>query len=164
MSISSKKLVRRIEAAFSARQAPDAVLNIKPGQDWFDSDEKDTLWFHQREWRSISIEEWDRRHFALSFFTPEALAYYLPSIMLHSILAPGECLTAVSSVIYTLSSNSDSSKALNIRYMVLNREERSVLKEWILMLFDNPAYGYRENAGELLRAVATLDSLAGEGI
>jgi hypothetical protein len=52
-------------------------------------DDEDPNWFSGKDWRDLCQDDWEQHYDAVSFFTPEAFAYYLPSIL--SLTADGRC-------------------------------------------------------------------------
>ena len=87
----------RIEAAFAGRAMPAEVVDASVTQ--FDSDVDEALWFAGREWRELRWKDWLDHSSALLFFSREAFAYYLPSLLLHSARNTSDWSYAVDSLI-----------------------------------------------------------------
>jgi hypothetical protein len=95
-------------------------------------------------------------------FTPEAFAYYLPSIVCLSIQFPEKWFFPVDSLLRVL----DCSPVVEYwdsfivtRLIGLKQEEYQVLKEWILWFSENPPAGLEVDFG---RAFDTIDLLENE--
>ena len=124
-------LLDKIQKAFAHRAKPQSVL--EPTR-FFGPDEQDTLWFTGRDWRELSAEDWNQHHGASIFFTHEAFAYYLPSIL--SLSAGGRHdLIDADSIIMSLDRSPTIAywdENLTRRFLGLTDEEYDVLKEWLL--------------------------------
>ena len=66
-------LIKKIEAAFAHRQMPAEVVNME-GRYQIDSDVDDALWFQGRDWRSLTRDDWEKRHWGVIFLSPHAFA------------------------------------------------------------------------------------------
>jgi hypothetical protein len=127
-------LIEIIEDAFINRTIPNETLNVPHGRDCFDSDERDALWFLNREWHDITAQDWAAHYAALTFFTAEALAYYLPSIMITALKFPNEPLIAAENLIDLLFVEDtqlfgvDGRKS---RFSMLHRGELDALGAWL---------------------------------
>jgi hypothetical protein len=74
-------LAEVIEKAFAGREMPAKVTDSDCTAP-IDPDIEDALWFSGRNWREITWNDWKGHDVALSFFTRDALAYWLPSVLL----------------------------------------------------------------------------------
>jgi hypothetical protein len=149
----------KIEAAFKHREMPQqlATLGAK-----LSGDDDDALWFAGKDWRELSPDDWEMHHTAVSFFTREAFAYYLPSIL--SLSAYGRCdLLAADQIISSLDRSPTVAYWdgwLTDRFLGLTDEEYDVIKEWVLSLSGRDYVTYGDDA--LTRAYETVDLLQRE--
>ena len=111
---------------------------------------------------SVTWDEWEAHRDAFFSFTPEAFAYYLPSILCLSIQFPGQWFAPVDSLLKIL----DRSPVVEYwdafvvtRLVGLKTTEYEALKEWLLWLSDQPMLGSEEDLG---RALDTIDLLQSE--
>lgn len=163
------KLADKIERAFAGRQIPlnlvDAANLAHP-----DCDVEDALWFSGRDRDELRWQDWQEHSSAIYFFVPDAFAYYLPSVMVLSLQNPVEDLSVADAVISYLDCSPDPegwTDGLASRFLLLNRAELDVLKEWLLQLCEYEPYrGYglaASGPGEKFgRAFDTLDLLQKE--
>ena len=157
-------LSEKIEKAFAGRQIPDKVLDVPPGRGWFDSDEEDALWFDQRDWHSLTWEDWVDHYCGVFFFTPAALSYFLPSIMTLSAQCPSDSLIAAESVLTRLSGQrafKDWNESHTSAFSGLSRQEYEVLKEWLIFLHETKQYETVSGTDQFDRALELVDLLIG---
>jgi uncharacterized protein DUF6714 len=136
------KLTDKIERAFSSRPMP-AQVRVADGVLQLDSDVEEALWFSGRDWRELKWQDWQEHSCAIFFFDPEALAYYLPSVLLLSAQNPNDSLMAADSLINELDRSpnlEDWTEGLVSRFLELNRAELDVLKEWLLQVCEYAPY------------------------
>ncbi len=161
-------LQEKIEEAFAGRAMPHEVID--PSVFQFDSDVEEALWFAGRDWRELRWRDWLEHSAALLFFSREAFAYYLPSLLLLSAQSPTEWSYAVDSLIGELD-RSPSVEGWNEyftrRFLGLRREELEAMKEWLLCLCGSDLYrghGYAAcGPGErFARAFETVDLIQKE--
>lgn len=152
-------LQNQIEKAFGERAIPIKLIEIKNP---VTPEQKDALWFRGQDWKAIAWEDWDGHPDAIYTFTPEAFAYYLPSIIYLSIQFPDKWFSPVDSLLRVL----DRSPVVEYwdsfivtRLIGLKQEEYQVLKEWILWLSENNPAGLEVDFG---RAFDTIDLLENE--
>jgi hypothetical protein len=138
-------LAEVIEKAFAGREMPakvtdsDCSIPMHP-------DVEDVLWFSGRNWRDISWNDWKEHADALCFFTRDALAYWLPSVLLLSIQRPGEYLASASILIKILGSLDWSPSPdywrdyFRARFVGLRTEEYEAIKEWLLFISNLESY------------------------
>ena len=133
------RLAEVIDKAFMGRQMPDKLTD-SDCSDTADSDVTDILWFSGRNWREITWNDWNKHDTALSFFTQDALAYLLPSVLLLSLQRPDEYLSSAGYLIKTFGSRNwvpspeywkDYFRA---RFVGLRTEEYEAIKEWLLFI------------------------------
>lgn len=133
------ELIRKVEKAFAHRKIPSEVV-VMEGRLQIDSDVEDGLWFQGKDWREISKENWDQRHWGLSYLSPEAFAYYLPSILILTVRDPSNSPElAVDSFVWQLDSSPgiENLSPLSYRYFEFTDEEFEVIKEWLLWACEN---------------------------
>ena len=142
--MSAATLHEKIDKAFAGRVMPAGVID--PNVTQFDSDVEEALWFAGRGWHELRWKDWLDHSAALLFFSREAFAYYLPSLLLLSAQNPTDWSYAVDSLIGELD-RSPSVEGWNEhftrRFLGLRCEELDVLKEWLLCLCGSSLYrGY----------------------
>ncbi len=102
----------------------------------FDSDVEDALWFQGRSWRSLTRDDWHKHYCAVHFFAPEAFLYYLQSLLILTIEAPGEYPDlAVDSVLNLLDLSlgvENWNQHLRDSFFGLSDDEYAALKEWLV--------------------------------
>jgi hypothetical protein len=135
----------KVETAFSGRVIPSQVVSADAYRQ-FDSDVEETVWFTGRNWRDITWQDWRTRYVAITFFNPEAFAYYLQSLLRLTAQNPNENLLSAESVILQLD-RSPSTEGwddyFRARYTVLSSQELDCLEEWLVILCESAAYrGY----------------------
>jgi hypothetical protein len=161
-------LQEKIEQAFAGRAMPAELIDASVFQ--FDSDVEEALWFTGRDWRELRWKDWIEHSSALLFFSREAFAYYLPSLLRLSAQNLAEWSHAVDSLIGELD-RSPSAEGWNEhftrRFLGLRREELDALKEWLLCMCESHyyrGYGYAAcGPGErFARAFDTVDLIQKE--
>ncbi|SRR5258708_37068099 len=163
-------LQEKIESAFAHRRMPAEV--IEPEQYiQFDSDVEEALWFAGRDWREITVKDWQQRSSAAIFLSREAFPYYLPSLLILTIQNPNSYPEmAVDSIIFALDRSPNVEgwdEGLTRRFLGLKAEEFEAIKEWLLFVCENvPHFSYGDAAsgpGETFgRAFDTIDLLQKE--
>ncbi|MFZ0747667.1 MAG: DUF6714 family protein [Terracidiphilus sp.] len=133
-------LVKKIEMAFARRCMPTEV--IEPEQYiQFDSDVEEALWFAGRDWREITSKDWQDHSDAVHFLSPEAFAYYLPSLLILTIQNPkGYPDMAVDPLIGKLDRSPSVegwNDSFSRRFLGLSSEEYEAIKEWLLFACEN---------------------------
>jgi hypothetical protein len=71
-------LQENIELAFGSRRRPNSLVEARTP---VTPEQKEAIWFGDREWSEITWEDWEGHRDAFYAFTPEAFAYYLPSVL-----------------------------------------------------------------------------------
>jgi hypothetical protein len=109
----------------------------------FDSDVEEAIWFAGKDWHDLTLTDWNEHPCAITFFSRNAFAYYLPSVIYLSLQNPKDCLDAADTVIHDL----DISPYLESwtygvvhHYLGLRPEEYDLLKEWLLLICEFPQY------------------------
>src|ERR1700722_19734499 len=94
----------KIEKAFAHRKMPAHAVEPEIVKRYVgDSDVEDALSFRGKDWREISVAHWNKHWCALFFLSREALAYYLPSLLLIPLLRPLDHMDmAIDSLIHEL--------------------------------------------------------------
>lgn len=129
-------LAEVIEKAFAGREMPETLTDSDCTAP-IDPDVEDTLWFSGRNWREIAWNDWKKRSIALCFFTREALAYWLPSVLLISLKRPNEYLSAAGDLIKTFGSLDWTPSPdhwndyFRARFVGLRKEEYEAIKNWL---------------------------------
>jgi hypothetical protein len=135
-------LLDKISSTFALRPMPDATVTLSDVQQ-VDSDVEEALWFSGRDWRSLTLRDWEKHPCAISFFSADAFPYYLASILRLSVENPTVWLQAADSLIGELDRSPSlegwDERRLN-RFLVLRLEELDVLKEWLLQVCEYLPY------------------------
>ena len=101
-----------------------------------DSDVKEGLWFEGRNWQDLTVEDWRHHNCGWLYFTPEAFAYYLQSLLVLVIDDPKHYPDlALDSVLWSLDRTPEMSNldpSILDRYSTFTRTEFEVVKEWLL--------------------------------
>jgi hypothetical protein len=153
-------LNQKIEHAFAERKRPEKLINhhatVTPEQE-------DALWFTGRDWRAVSREEWDGHWDAFFTFTPEAFAYYLPSILTLTVQSPAPDFLPADALLKIL----DRSPAVEswddfliTRLGGLRPAECEVLKEWTLYLASNESWASQYSLGRAFDTAELLQKRA----
>src|SRR5579863_4234858 len=138
-------LAEIIANAFAEREMPAKVTDSDCTPP-IDSDVVDTLWFSGKNWREITWNDWKGHDVALSFFTQDALAYWLPSVLLLSLQRPGEYLSSAAYLIRTFGSRNWAPSPdhwkdyFRVRFVGLRTEEYEAIKEWLLFMSSLETY------------------------
>jgi hypothetical protein len=152
-------LREKIEKAFVERQKPTRLVESRAP---VTSEQQDALWFDNRDWREITWQDWEIHRDAFYAFTPEAFAYYLPSVLVLSSQFPDQWFWPVDALLQVL----DRSPVveywddfLTTRLLGLRTPEYEVLTEWLLSLSE---LGTAASEDSLGRAFDTIDLLQRE--
>jgi hypothetical protein len=157
------ELSDKIRRAFASRPKPEEAVDVN-NQIQMDSDVEEGMWFSGRNWQEITWKDWQAHSSAIYYFSKDAFAYYLPSVLLLSLRNPEESLNAADSILMSLD-RSPSTEGWNDgfvdHFIGLRDEEYGVMKEWLLELCEYPTYqGYgtsQSGPGErLARAFETV--------
>lgn len=139
-SPSPADLIAKIKQAFAHRAIPVEVVEME-GRFQIDSDVDDALWFQGRDWRSLTREDWDQRHWGFTFLNPKAFAYLLPSVLVLTIQDPKNApILAVDSFVWALDRSPGAENLdplLLERYQELTNGEFEAIKEWLLWACEN---------------------------
>jgi hypothetical protein len=135
-------LEERIEQAFEHRRRPAEVVDIAEYRQ-FDSDVEEALWFVGRDWREITWEDWQRHTAAITYFSRDSFAYYLPSVLILSAQNPTEVLDPAQSLIWDLDRSpivGGWNENFERRFLGLRSEEYDLIKEWLVLLCEYKPY------------------------
>jgi hypothetical protein len=160
-------LVPEIEKVFAWRTIPNEVVSPQAFLQR-DSDIEDTLWFVGRNWHAISWNDWQEHDVAMTYFTGEAFAYYLPSVLALSAGRPEKCLSAAERLISHLDLPPDVeywNPLFQRHFLNLSSEECEVVKQWLLIISDSLTYHLHGTSGQednLGRAFDTMNLLQQE--
>lgn len=149
----------RVVSAFNRRVMPPRMELHTPST----TEELDLLWFNGQNWRNITFEDWRKHPDAFYFFTPEAFAYYLQSIICISLKHFQEWFYPVDILLSIL----DRSPQVEYwddfmlsRVGALYPEEYEVLKLWILWLSENSQIYPNIDLGRVFDTVDLLENQA----
>jgi len=150
--------IERVERVFASRKMPvELVGRVEPGS--YSSDEQHALWFAQRDWRSLTSEDWIKHGDAVFRFTHEAFAYYLPSLLKISIEAPDKWLNAASAIVTLLESGSALENwgySHKSGFVGFSCDEFAIIREWLLFFQDRETYNEPYGTERVNRALGTL--------
>ena len=148
-----------VEQAFAHRQRPSKVIEPRSP---VTPEQRDSLWFAGRDWREIGWQDWEGHSDAFYAFVPEAFIYYLPSILVGAMTAPGGQLLAADAFLGVLNRSSEVyhwDAFITTRLLGLEPDEYEVIKAWVLSLSGLP---HMPDEDGLTRAYETVDLLARE--
>jgi len=158
-NISKMTLRAQIEQAFGHRQRPAKVIEehspITPEQ-------RDALWFAGRDWHEVDWQEWERHPDAFYAFVPEAFIYYLPSVLVSALDAPGGQLQAAHALLGVLNRSPEVyhwDAFITKRLLGLEPKEYEAIKAWVLA---ESGQTHMVSEDDLTRAYETVDLLARE--
>lgn len=123
-----------IESAFFWRSCPPKLISVKKV---VTTEQQDAQWFTGLDWRTITRSDWEQHRDAIYAFTPEAFAYFLPSILALTSATPGEWLY-VADVLLSILDRSPMIEYwddfLLTRLLGLRDAEYAVMAQWLLDL------------------------------
>lgn len=149
-------LVAQIEAAFDHQISPKNVVEAKPV---LTPEQRDALAFEGRHWREIRLEDWESHPDAFFAFSPRTFCFFLPSLLISALRAPGGHLQAANAFVGILDRSPDPFRwdtFLSERMVGLKTAEYEAIKAWLLSRSD----GGLDDEDSLLRAYETVDLLA----
>jgi hypothetical protein len=132
-----------------AQRAVPTVAVAPEAYKQFDSDVEEALWFANRDWRSITWNNWRDRYAAIFFLSPAAFAYYVQSLLCLTAENPADSLLAADAIIHALDRSPNTEgwdESFRGRYTHLIPAELGCLEEWLLILCEYPAYRSYGNA------------------
>jgi hypothetical protein len=151
-------LCQQIEDAFGDRPKPRSFVEPK---DPVTYEQRDAIWFVDRDWREITWDDWESHCDAFYAFTPEAFAYYLPSVLCLSSKNPDRWFWPADALLRIL----DRSPAvehwdafLSTRLVGLKPTEYEALKAWLLLLTEHDANAAGEALSRAFDTVVLLQS------
>jgi hypothetical protein len=117
----------------------------------FDSDVEDALAFAGKGWHEVTCEHWRKHYCAVNFLSPEAFAYFLPSLLTLTVQNPKEYPDLAVDSLINLLDRSPSTEGWNDhfskRFLGLRSEEYEIMKEWLLFMCEKLAdYGCEDAA------------------
>lgn len=152
-------LQAEVERAFAHRERPSKLIEscfpVTPEQ-------RDALWFTDRDWRAIGWQDWERHADAFYAFVPQAFVYYLPSILIGIASAPGGQLQVADALLGVLNRSPEVyhwDAFITKRLLGLEPAEYEVMKAWVVSLSGLPS---ALDEDDLTRAYETVDLLASE--
>jgi hypothetical protein len=113
------------------------------------------------QWVDVAPAFWESHSDVVSWLSPTAFCYYLPSILLASIEQDWPNLSAVHSLMFMLDRTPDREfwdSHFEARWSLLKRAELAAVQAWLEWLSDQPEAAFDETS--LIRAALTLDLLA----
>lgn len=152
-------LLHRISHVFSARTIPNIVVEKTHA---VTTEQNDLNWFVNRDWKSITWDDWEKHRDAIYAFSPEAFSYYLPSILSLSITRPGIWFFPADALLGLLDRSPTVEywdTFLTTRLVGLQMDEYEILKEWLLLICEYRSSEYSES---ISRAFDTVNLLQKE--
>lgn len=150
-------LLNEIADAFSWRDKPSIITDSVS----LTEDEKNSLLaITQVDWRNVTADMWEKHFDALSWLSPTAFCYYLPSIYKATIEESVPNLIVTSSLVGMLDRTPNPEWWDDFfleRWPLLTINECKITQEWILWLADFRDLTF--NNGGLDRALDTIDLL-----
>lgn len=148
-------LIGSIEHAFDWRNRPDLLT----GPNELSSDEREAVErIGAHTWKKITADQWERDFDAVSWLSPLAFCYYLPSIFKVSIEENNPNIIVASTIISML----DRSPCpewwddyFSSRWCRLNVRECEVVKEWLFWLSSAEVSSHSDDSLE--RCLVTVD-------
>ncbi len=153
------KLQADIEHAFAHRQMPEVLVQSRSPTT---PEQHDALWLAGRDWRQVGWADWEKHPDAFFALVPEAFKYYLPSILIGLLEAPGHHMLAGDALLRVLDRSPQVSywdAFITTRLFGLTVAEYEVLKAWLLSLSGQSQVLDEDG---LMRSYETVDSLARE--
>jgi len=129
-----RSVVQQISEAFADVPYPgDHPLVCEPV--W--SEGEVTNAFRGRDWHDVDVVTlWTNRE-ALSFFTPQALRFYLPAFMIASLLHPKQADVLPNEVCYTLNPpKTDDIANFKVRMAVFNGDQKRAIQAFLMFARD----------------------------
>lgn len=128
----SVKIVQKTQAAFAENQYPGDQNLVEEPEYWEAINLSEQ--FKGKDWRTVPLEVLNRYRFNLSLFTPEAFHYYLPALILASVLFRLEVDTLPDNLIYNLTLPEDDGLDMD-RFLRIaksfNTSQKEVIREFI---------------------------------
>lgn len=128
----SVKIVQKTQAAFADNQYPGDENLVEDSEYWEAINLSEQ--FKRKNWKVVPLEVLNRYRFNLSLFTPEAFHYYLPALILASVLFRSEVDTLPDNLIYNLTPPNEDGlnmdKFLRIAKS-FNTSQKEVIREFI---------------------------------
>lgn len=133
-------LLERIERAFAHREMPAETVQLE-GMFQIDSDVDDALCLKGRDWHELTCEHWRAHYCGLYHLSPEAFAYYLPSLLVLTVQDPKNYPDLAVDALFLDLDRSCGAEHLDAhlidRYSVLTNEEYEAVKQWLLFACEN---------------------------
>jgi hypothetical protein len=151
-------IFQQIEAAFSGRDKPKSVVRE---DNPLTTEYEDALWFKDRDWHHVTWEGWEDHRDALFAFTPEAFAYYLPSVLSLSSTQPNRLFVPASCLLGILDRSPTPEywdSILLTRLMGLKVTEYEALKAWLLLLTEHEMNWNGVSLGRAFDTVSLLQT------
>lgn len=147
-------LSEQITRAFAHRAKPSSTVHTDAAAT---CDVADAKWFVDRNYSSITWNDWIDHSSAFYTFHPLAFAYYLPSILLLSAARPNEWFAPADSLLQILDRSpvvANWDNFLRTRLIGLTSDEYAAIKSWLLYLSSGSMY-----QEQIDRAFDTMDLL-----
>jgi hypothetical protein len=129
--------VQTVKNAFAKRAMPEHVIDPQLDIAYLSPDERDALWFQARDWRELTWDDWQRHYNGIFFFTSDALAYYLPSIIQHSMGKNDDAFLEEDSLVLVLGKKTlaiEGCQHRSCECMDLSADEHDVVVRWMRYL------------------------------
>lgn len=157
MPESSERVAELISAAFSRRKFLDV------GTDSLElsyAEKQSVFLLKGLQWEQVSVDFWETHADVLSWLDPASFCYYLPSVLVASVLEGDLSLSGVHSLIIQLDRSQDQSLWSNhfyARWSLLSGDELIAVRAWIEWITAQKKVPFDDTS--LIRALLTIDSL-----
>lgn len=130
----------KIASAFEHRQRPTDITNVTVCSSLRD----DALHFQGKDWEEVGQQDWLSYSDAFFGFSPEAFAYFLPSILSLSLERAEGSLPAADALITALDTSADPDlwgEWFVQRFGALTADELEVLQDWSTLHLSDASRG-----------------------
>jgi hypothetical protein len=124
----------QIASAFEHRQRPAEVTSVGVNSTLRD----DARHFEGMDWTKVTVDDWAKYSDAFYGFTPQAFAYYLPSLLVASLEKNAMPLIAADALIFVLDTSADPdlwNVWFSDRFRCLTSAELRTIRDWSAVRF-----------------------------
>lgn len=146
---------QQILAAFGHREPPATVTNVEGRSTLRD----DALHFEGKDWRDVTASDWLESSDAFFGLSPEAFAYFLPSVLSLSLERANFPMVVADALTTSLDTSADPEiwpEWFRQRFGLLTASELKTLKDWATCYLANAEKG---EGSEFARVQDTLSML-----
>ncbi|KPC50705.1 DUF6714 family protein [Amantichitinum ursilacus] len=150
-------LIQQLRIAFSARLRPEALQDSIELEEW---EQKNLAHIGRFPWTELTAEDWEKYSDVISWLSPAAFCYYLPSLIKVSVEENLPNLIAVASIVMMLDRSPRTDwwdDFFRKRWTLLSMRECEVVQGWLFWIASCPESAYPDDSLE--RSLATVDLL-----